>query len=154
MYKPYDILLDKIAYISGLIILLIQVTAIFVINRYSININDYIMPCTLNHLTGLYCPGCGGTRALRYLLGGRILTSLYYNPIVAYVFFPWIWVLVTQTILRFRNKHDLHNTGILSLRIIHPMTVRPWYIFTGIIILIAQCIIKNMLFLFWAVKPL
>ncbi|MDE6636406.1 MAG: DUF2752 domain-containing protein [Lachnospiraceae bacterium] len=154
MYNPYDTLLDKIAYISGLIILFAGVTGIFVITHYNIDINDYIMPCTLNHLTGLYCPGCGGTRALRYLLCGRILTSLYYNPIVAYVFFPWIWFLVTQTILRFRNKRGLHNPGVISLRMIHPMTVRPRYIYTGIIILIAQCIIKNMLFLFWAVKPI
>lgn len=154
MYKPHDILLDKIAYIAGLIILIIGVTGIFFINCYDIDINDYTMPCMLNRLTGLYCPGCGGTRALRYLLCGRILTSLYYNPVVAYVFFPWIWFLVTHTILRFRNKRDLHNSGILSLRIIHPMTVRPWYIYTGIIILIVQCIIKNIIFLFWTVKPI
>ena len=30
----------------------------------------------------LYCPGCGGTRALRALLKFNIMQSLYYNPMV------------------------------------------------------------------------
>ncbi|MBQ2106068.1 MAG: DUF2752 domain-containing protein, partial [Lachnospiraceae bacterium] len=28
------------------------------------------MPCVVQELTGLYCPGCGGTRALKALLKG------------------------------------------------------------------------------------
>lgn len=154
MYKSYDILLDKIAYTAGLIILFVGVTGIFVINRYNIDINNYIMPCTLNHLTGLYCPGCGGTRALKYLLGGRLLTSLYYNPIVAYVFFPWIWFLVTQTVMKLGSGRNAVNRGLMSCRLFHPMTVRPLYIYAGIIILILQCVIKNIMVLFFSVKPI
>lgn len=42
-------------------------------------------PCLFRRLTGLYCPGCGGTRALRYLLQGQVMKSLYYNPLVVYM---------------------------------------------------------------------
>lgn len=42
------------------------------------------MPCLFHALTGLYCPGCGGTRALRYLLRGRLLLSLQYHPLILY----------------------------------------------------------------------
>lgn len=42
-------------------------------------------PCLFYHLTGFYCPGCGGTRAVRYLLQGRILKSIQYHPLVPYM---------------------------------------------------------------------
>lgn len=42
------------------------------------------MPCLFQELTGLYCPGCGGTRAVKALLKGKILTSILYHPIVVY----------------------------------------------------------------------
>ena len=35
-------------------------------------------------MTGLYCPGCGGTRSLHALLEGHPLRSLLYHPIVLY----------------------------------------------------------------------
>lgn len=154
MYTPYDRLLDKIAYISGLIILIMGITGIYFIMRCDIDLNEYIQPCMLNQLTGLYCPGCGGTRALRYLLSGRLLKSLYYNPIVAYVFFPWIWLLITQSVYIIRKKLHIDNTGLLSGRFLRPLTVRPWYIYTGIIILLLQCFIKNIVFLCFSVRPI
>lgn len=40
------------------------------------------MPCPFHELFHIYCPGCGGTRALFELLHGHILQSLYYNPAV------------------------------------------------------------------------
>ncbi len=43
------------------------------------------MPCMFQLLTGLYCPGCGGTRAVRYLMQGRLLMSLRYHPLVPYM---------------------------------------------------------------------
>lgn len=42
------------------------------------------MPCLFRLLTGLYCPGCGGTRALVYLAQGRLLKSVVYHPLVFY----------------------------------------------------------------------
>lgn len=42
------------------------------------------MPCLFHALTGLYCPGCGGTRAVKYLLQGQIWTSVQYHPLVLY----------------------------------------------------------------------
>lgn len=41
-------------------------------------------PCVFHLLTGLYCPGCGGTRAVRYLLKGQLGNSVQYHPLVLY----------------------------------------------------------------------
>jgi hypothetical protein len=78
-------------------------------------------PCVFHDLTGLYCPGCGSTRALYQLLHGNILAALHDNimAVLAVPFFAyaivrkeplslihpyWIWglfyALVAFTVLR------------------------------------------------------
>lgn len=42
------------------------------------------IPCLFHEITGLYCPGCGGTRALKALLKGEFLLSFLYHPFVLY----------------------------------------------------------------------
>lgn len=42
------------------------------------------MPCLFHLLTGWYCPGCGGTRAVKYLLQGNLALSFRYHPLVLY----------------------------------------------------------------------
>lgn len=41
-------------------------------------------PCLFQLITGLYCPGCGGTRAVRALLAGNLGLSFQYHPLVPY----------------------------------------------------------------------
>jgi Protein of unknown function (DUF2752) len=45
---------------------------------------EFAVPqCTLKLLTGIPCPTCGGTRALRALFGhGAVLAALRFNPLV------------------------------------------------------------------------
>jgi Protein of unknown function (DUF2752) len=37
--------------------------------------------CPFHAATGLWCPGCGGTRALRALLRGHVVTALGFNAL-------------------------------------------------------------------------
>jgi hypothetical protein len=39
-------------------------------------------PCLFRWLTGLYCPGCGGTRCVHALLHGELGQALAYNALV------------------------------------------------------------------------
>ncbi|WP_405353605.1 DUF2752 domain-containing protein [Ruminococcus sp.] len=39
-------------------------------------------PCYLYVLTGIYCPGCGCTRAVFALINGDVLLSLRQNPMI------------------------------------------------------------------------
>ena len=41
-------------------------------------------PCLFHLLTGLYCPGCGGTRAVRAMMAGNLGMSFQYHPLVLY----------------------------------------------------------------------
>ncbi len=44
----------------------------------------FSVPCLFHAVTGLYCPGCGGTRAVQVLFEGKFLLSFFYHPIVPY----------------------------------------------------------------------
>ena len=52
--------------------------------------------CPIHSLTGLLCPGCGGTRSLKALLQGRLLTALHEN--IAAV------LLLTAAVLRYCER--------------------------------------------------
>jgi len=43
-------------------------------------VRGYAPHCLLHETTGLYCPGCGGTRAFFALIHGDLVQSLRYNP--------------------------------------------------------------------------
>ena len=54
-------------------------------------------PCPLHALTGVYCPGCGATRAMHALAGGHLMTAMHDNvllvaalPVVAVVWVSWL----------------------------------------------------------------
>lgn len=62
--------------------------------------NLQLPPCLFHLITGYYCPGCGGTRAVRALLKGRLLLSAYYHPFVPYTAALYLYFMITQIIER------------------------------------------------------
>lgn len=44
-----------------------------------------IFPCLFNKLTGLYCPGCGMTRALHSLMHFNFYQAIRYNVLIALI---------------------------------------------------------------------
>lgn len=56
--------------------------------------------CRFKDVYHMYCPGCGGTRALMALLHLNIVKSLYYNPIVLILIIAesifWISIVVER----------------------------------------------------------
>ena len=57
--------------------------------------------CTFSQKLHLYCPGCGGTRAVKYLLEGKILYSLLAHPIPVYagVILLRIWTALLHNVI-------------------------------------------------------
>lgn len=69
------------------------------------------IPCLFHLFTGLYCPGCGGTRAVKALLRGHIGMSFQYHPIVIYTvvvllagIMVWVLTRIFHRSLRFRCR--------------------------------------------------
>ena len=63
-----------------------------------------ISGCWIYQNLGVYCPGCGGTRAVIALSRGKIFQALYYHPAVPVTFFIGALYLLSQTIWRLRGR--------------------------------------------------
>ena len=94
-----------------------------------------IFNCWIYETFGIYCPGCGCTRALINLFQGNILRSLYYNPTVLYSTIVVAIYIITNTVAKISKKEQ--NKYILKYT--------PRLIYIGIFILIGTCIMKNLL---------
>jgi hypothetical protein len=58
--------------------------------------------CLLYNATGLYCAGCGATRALHALLHGRVLDALHDNALFVAALPVVLYVLGTQALAAWR----------------------------------------------------
>ena len=94
------------------------------------------IPCPVYALLGLYCPGCGGQRAVKALLHGEILSSLYSHQAVL----PAALYLAVYLISQGLNRLTKGKTPALCFKNWH------LYVFLGLIAL--QWIAKNVLM--WA----
>ncbi len=98
-------------------------------------IHRMIPPCYFHSITGMYCPGCGGPRAVVSLFQFRIFDSLKYHAFVLYSLILYIIFMSNF----FYHKHiTKHIEKVFSL--VH-------YIYISIGIIILQWILKN-IFLF------
>jgi len=100
------------------------------------------MPCVLQELTGLYCPGCGGTRAAKALLKGDLISSFLYHPFVLYcVLLACLFCAAHLIYRKTKNpKYRLHFDNK--------------YAYIGIGIIVVNFLIKNYLLIFEGVDLL
>lgn len=97
---------------------------------YGIRITDLLPGCVFYKKYHLFCPGCGGTRAVLYLLQGNILKSFFYHPFVLYA-------VVTFSVFFFSNI--LYSMSVIRWRYL----LRPVHFIAAVIIIILQCLVKN-----------
>ena len=128
-----DKLLDKCFYIIGWVFIIIGII-VFALYRAGVLPVIHVAPCMIHSMTGYYCPGCGGTRATYALLHGKIITSLYYHPIVVYGVVVGGWFMISQTIERL-------SRGKLCIG----MRYRDLYLWIALAIAIVNCLVKNLL---------
>lgn len=125
---------NKVLYHIGLAILILTVLIVSLIYIFPINYQRLLPPCLFLKLTGIYCPGCGGTRSVQALLHGSILSSLRYNPIVFYGFIVYFWFMLSNTIETL-SKHKI-KIG---------MKYRDIYFWIGLGIVLVYCVFRNIL---------
>jgi hypothetical protein len=71
---------------------------------FDINLTTIFPGCMFLRITGLYCPGCGGTRALQCLLKGDVLGSVRLNFITLIGVAIFLISFLQYTIIAFFNK--------------------------------------------------
>ncbi len=87
------------------------------------------IPCILHTTTGIYCPGCGGTRSLIALLTGHPIKSLLLHPIVI--------ILIVELIALFVRRVRIGR-----------FFIHKWEVVMILTILTVQWIAKDVLLLF------
>lgn len=97
-------------------------------------------PCLFFRLTGLYCPGCGGTRAWIALLHGHPLRSLVYHPVVLYGTAVYGIYLLRNLLALFFGKDHRKDHPLLR-----GMAFRDLYLYVAVGIILVNWITKNIL---------
>ncbi len=110
---------------------------------FPIPFSKLLLPCLVQRTLGIYCPGCGGTRAVAAFLRGDFLTSFICHPLVLYTAATGGWFLFSQTIERI----SMHRLRI-------GMKYRDGYVWAALIIVIGNFIIKNLLLILWHIDLL
>ena len=100
------------------------------------------LPCLFHLITGLYCPGCGGTRACMYLLDGEFVRSFWYHPLVIYLAVIGTAETVTYVLSRIRKKPQLYLGHLVTFTNI------------GVVIVIVNMIVKNFMLVGLGIDPL
>ena len=105
----------------------------FLIDRIK---NGQGFPCLVHLLTGFYCPGCGGTRAIRLLLKGELIKSFCYHPFVPYL----ALVLLLEAVLFLRALIRKGKRPLAGMEERYPRWVA-----IGAAIILVNWIVKNVL---------
>lgn len=137
---------NKTLYILGLIFALLLFTFLSLIHsgRLHFDLTGIIPPCLFHQVSGLYCPGCGGTRAVHALLEGDLIASFLYHPFVPYAAILYALFMLSHTVewitAQKKSSHETRFTKGLSLK--------SSYLYAGILLILFQWMVKNLLAIF------
>lgn len=93
---------------------------------------DYgeLFECAIRRVSGLPCPGCGGTRAFYHLFRGEIAQSLRFNPIVIYGAAAYLHFMLTMFTRKRIGKKTENEVRI------------QYYLYGAAVVLLLQWLIK------------
>ena len=98
------------------------------------------MQCAFYSLTGLYCPGCGGTRAVYSVLKLNILDAIRYNVTVPFGIFVYIYYNVRAFIAALKNDTEYRKKQKYCLCIVL------------VAVLLLNFVLKNALLIFFGIR--
>ena len=133
--------MNKYFYIAGWILIAMMTIGAAIIYIKGKTILNYVPPCMFHKITGLYCPGCGGTRAVFSFFRGEIVRSFKFHPLVPYTFILGGWFMLSQTI-------EYLSKGKLSIA----LHFRQVYMWIGIFLIVVNCLVKNLVKYIWGIS--
>ena len=119
------------------IAVLLFVIGFVIYSKYFTGKDGYV--CSLYTATHLYCPGCGGTRALYALARMDIISAIRYNIAVPFGVFVYLYYNVRGFIAAIKNNNEYFAKQKYILCIVLAA------------VLVLNFIVKNMLLLIWGI---
>ena len=130
--------ITSVLHIAGIFTVAFFVLAVNLTEGLPYQVGD----CLVRDMTGIYCPGCGGTRAVFALLRGDLIASfLYYPTLLLTILLTLYWdsILVISLI----KKNEKINR------------LAPWWIWLFIpFLILIQWAVRNILFFTSGYDPL
>lgn len=102
--KKNQVTWETVFFYIGILGMIAAAGAAAIVRQKGIHLSGQLLPCMLYTLTGIPCPGCGGTRAVDYLFQGRILDSLLAHPLVIYMVLFYLYFLGSYGYEKFLKK--------------------------------------------------
>lgn len=130
--KKYTV--DDILFILGWLLFVPLAALVIFYNLGWIRPTEWLPPCLFRFVTGLPCPGCGGTRAFTAVLQGDLIHAFFYHPVVPFCYILYVIFMVTQTLERILRKTT-------NLRF-HGLSFRLEYVYVAVLLILVQWIIK------------
>lgn len=127
--------IEYFIWLAGILLGALAVIGIVLVHAVPIRISDVGRECWIHRTGGIYCPGCGMTRAIFALIHGRVLLSAWYHPVVLYA-------AVLYGVFMVRGMVAVCSRGKLPF-----MRWRLGYAYAGVAIIIVQFFAKNILLL-------
>lgn len=128
----YDLEVDRYMYRIGWVAIGLFAGYFLLAACTGFDLAKHLPPCAFHELTGYYCPGCGGSRAVSAILHGHFLESIYYHAFIPYGLVFGGWFMVSQTLQRVTR-------GRLKIG----MHFRNLYLYIALGIVLLNCILKN-----------
>lgn len=133
--KGYKNTIEYAIWLSGILLGGLAFLGVFLVWAIPIHMYDIRMDCWIHRTAGIYCPGCGGTRAVFALIHGKLFLSFWYHPVVMYTVILYIVFMV-------RGSIALLSKGRFSF-----MKWRLGYVYGGIAVILLQFLAKNIMLL-------
>lgn len=133
--KNKEVTVEAVLFKVGIIGLAVLVALMLADRFFPMQMGRIKLPCMFNVITGYYCPGCGGTRAFKALLGGHLIKSFTYNPIVLYGMGLYVW---------FMGSHILERVTKGKIKGLKYRHIYLWLMF--VILILNFCVRNHLLF--------
>lgn len=105
--------------------------------RYFPGLQQFHTTCMFHELFHLYCPGCGGTRAVYALLELRLWRSFCSHPLVLFlaVLFAEYYIGAIITLIRRNGKRYYY--------------MRVWFCYVALGIVVVNVVLRNILLVYF-----